>query len=106
MRNEPLRRAFSSHLFGSLAERQRFGLRADVGDQYVVMPAQWIKGLRKSDEVARNEPGSLMNQLVERVLTVCSRLTPVNWAGIVGHLFAVERDVRAIALNRQLLQIG
>ena len=49
---------------------------------------------------------SLMNQLVERVLAVGARLAPVDRAGIVGDFVAIERDVFAVALHRQLLQIG
>ena len=42
MRNQPIGRAFGFHLLGGLAERQRFGLREDVGHQDVVMPADAV----------------------------------------------------------------
>ena len=70
------------------------------------MSAERIERLLKGDEVARDEPGSLVNQLIERVLTVRSRFAPVNGAGLVRHLLSVERDMLAIALHRQLLEIG
>ena len=38
--------------------------------------AQRIQRLTKSNEVARNEFGSLMEQLVERVLTIGAGLSP------------------------------
>ena len=38
--HEPIRRAFGLHLLGRLAERQRLGLREDVRQQHVVVPAQ------------------------------------------------------------------
>ena len=47
------------------------------------MPAKRIERLGEGDEVARDEPGSLMNQLIERVLPVGSRLAPVDRTGVV-----------------------
>ena len=40
MRHQRLRRAFGLDLGGGLAKRQRFGLREDIRQQYIVMPAQ------------------------------------------------------------------
>src|SRR5215469_6394501 len=60
----------------------------------------------KGDEVARDEPGSLVNQLIERVLAVGSGFAPVNRAGLVSHPLAGERNVLAIALHRQLLKVS
>src|SRR3984957_5112529 len=104
--DQPLWRTLGFHLLRSLAKSQRFGLRANIGNQHVVMPAKRIESLRKRDEVRRDEPSSLMNQLVERVLTVGSRFAPINWTGLMPHCFPVERHMLAIALHRQLLQIG
>ncbi len=64
-----------------------------------------MQRLRERDEVARDEFRSLVNQLVERMLAIGSRLAPINCAGLVVHVSAVERDVLAVALHRQLLQI-
>jgi hypothetical protein len=47
-----------------------------------------------------------MNQLIERVLAIGLRLSPVDGAGVGLDLRAIERDVLAVALHRQLLQIG
>ena len=47
-----------------------------------------------------------MDQLIEGVLAVGSRLAPVDGPGLVVDLGPVERDVLAVALHRQLLQIG
>src|SRR2546427_11538543 len=70
-----------------------------------MMPANRIQRLGKCNEVARDEPCPLMDQLVERVLPVCSRFSPVDGAGIVGDYFTVKCDVFSVALHRQLLQI-
>ena len=71
---------------GGLAERQRLGLREDVGQQHVVMPSERIERLVEPDEVARDEPRALMNQLIERMLTVGSRLAPVDRPSLVVRL--------------------
>src|SRR5437879_4117093 len=71
-----------------------------------MVSAKWIERLRKSDEVARDEPGPLMNQLVERVLAVGSRFAPVNWTRVVRYSLPVECHVLAVALHRQLLQVS
>src|SRR5580658_2745248 len=105
MRDEPVRRAFFFHLLGRLAEGESFGLREHICEQHVVVATDWIERLRERDEVARNEFSSLMDQLVERMLAVGSRLAPTNRAGLVVHVSAVERDVLAVALHCQLLQI-
>src|SRR5262245_52549439 len=77
MRYETLLRAFSRHFLGRLPEGQRLGLREHICQEHVVMLAKRVESLAEGDEVARNQPGSLMNQLVERVLPVGPRLAPV-----------------------------
>ena len=84
VRHEPVGRAFGLDLLGRLAERQRFGLREDVRQQHVVMPAERIERLAEGDEVARNEPRALVNQLIERVLAVGARLAPVDRPGVAS----------------------
>src|SRR5262245_48839750 len=106
MRHEPIRCTLSLNLVGSLAKRQRFGLGKDVCDERVVMLPKWVERFVECDEVAWNEPRSLMNQLIERVLAICAWLAPVNRAGIIGNFVSVERDVFAVAFHGQLLQIG
>jgi hypothetical protein len=61
VRNQPVRSALGLDLLGSFAEGQGLGLREDVGDEHVVMAAKWIEGLGKSDEVAGDELGALVN---------------------------------------------
>src|SRR5258705_6719878 len=92
MRHEPVRRALSLHLFGRLTERQRLGLSEDICQEHVVMLAQRIEWFGEGDEIARDEPGTLMNQLVERVLPIRSRLAPVDGTGLLCDFTAVECD--------------
>src|SRR5271155_1270054 len=83
VRDEPIRSAFGLDLLGRLAERQRFGLRENICQKHVVVAANWIERLAECNEVAGDEPGPLMDQLVEGVLAVGSRLAPIDWAGLV-----------------------
>jgi hypothetical protein len=47
-----------------------------------------------------------MDQLVKRMLTIGARLPPVDWPGLEGDLSSIKRDVFAVALHRQLLEVG
>jgi len=76
VRDDRIRRALRLDLFACLAERQRFSLREDIRHQDVVMLTQRIQRMAERDEVARNEPGPLVNKLIERVLAVCARFGP------------------------------
>src|SRR5215475_13545458 len=46
-----------------------------------------------------------MDQLVKRVLSVRSRLTPVDRSGVMGDPFSIERYMFSVAFHRQLLQV-
>src|ERR1700722_15312617 len=70
------------------------------------MFAEWIERLREPDEIAGNEPRALMNQLIEGMLAVGSRLPPVDRARVVRHALSLERDVLAVALHGELLEVG
>src|SRR4029077_395365 len=73
MRDEPIRRAFGFYLLRRFAESERFRLGENVCLQHVMMMAKRIERLREGDKVTRNEPRSLMDQLVERMLAVGAR---------------------------------
>src|SRR5262245_63125854 len=102
---EPIRRALGLHLLKRLTESERLGLSEDIRHENVVMPAERIERFGECDEVARNEPGPLMDQLVERVLPVRSRLSPVDGAGLEVVVGSVGRDMLALALRRLLVQV-
>src|SRR5689334_25292844 len=101
VRHQPILRALGFDLFGRLPESQRFALSEDVRHKDIVVLAERVEGLVERDEVARNESRSLMNQLVERVLSVGTGLAPVDRAGTIGDFTAMNGDVLAIALHRQ-----
>src|SRR5262245_17039064 len=105
MRNESFRSAFRRDLLTRLSEGQRLGLRKHIRQQDVVVATERIEWLRERDEIAGNETGSLMNQLVERMLPVGARLAPVDGTRGVVDVIPFPRDVLPVALHRQLLQV-
>ena len=105
MRDEPVWRALGFDLLRRFAECQRFGLGEDVCQEHVVVAAERIERLHKGDEVTRDEPRSLMDELVEGVLAVGARLAPIDRARGVGDICSIDGDVLSIALHRQLLEV-
>src|SRR5258707_7363967 len=106
MRNQPIRRTLGFHLLRRLSKCQRLSLGKDVGQKHVVVAADWIQRFGKRNKVARNDPGTLMNQLVERMLPIGSWFSPVDRAGWPGHLSAFDGDVLSVAFHGQLLKIS
>src|SRR5881628_3730352 len=94
--DEPRRCALGFDLLGRLPECQRLSLGEDGRQKHVVMTAELVEWLAKRDEVTGDEPGPLVDQLVERMLTVSSWLAPVDGASRVGDLGSIERDVLAV----------
>src|SRR5690242_15406880 len=106
MRRQPIGNTLVLHLLSGLAKRHGLRLREDVCKQHVVMPAKGVEWTAEGDEVARDEPGALMDELIERMLAVSPRLAPVDLARIVFHGRAIERHALAITFHGQLLQVG
>ena len=65
-----------------------------------------LSDLPKPMQVDRDQLGALVDQLVEAVLPVGAGLAPVHRAGVVVDRLPVERDVLAVGLHGQLLQVG
>src|SRR5262249_54478445 len=103
--HKPIRHTLRFRLLGSLPERERFGLGKDIGDKHVMMSAERIGRIREGDKVTRNEPGSLMDQLIEGVLSVGPRFAPVDRPRIEGYFLPIESHMFAVALHGQLLEI-
>src|ERR1700681_4058401 len=70
-----------------------------------MVPSQRIESFGKSDEVTRDQPRSLVNQLVEGMLTICSRLPPIDRSRRIIDSSTLERHVLTVTFHRQLLQI-
>src|SRR5690348_12247264 len=64
-----------------------------------------IERVYEGNEVTGNEPGTLVNELIERVLTVGSRLAPVDGTGRMRDAGSINHDVLPVALHGQLLQV-
>src|SRR3984893_17745723 len=106
VRDKPSGRAFGLDLLGRFSEGERLGLRKYIRQQHIMMPAEWVERLSKSDEVTGDEPGALMDQLIEGVLAIGSRLAPIDRAGVSVHRRSIEPHMFAVALHRQLLEIS
>ena len=59
-----------------------------------------IEGLAEPDQVAWDQVGALVDQLVERVLPVGARLAPIDGSGRKFHRRAVDGHVFAVAFHR------
>src|SRR5690606_9523160 len=94
-----------NHLAG-FTERQRFGLGEEVRQQLRMVVGQWVVRNRRGDEIARYHFGTLVDQLVERVLAVGARLAPDDWASLVIHRVAVTVNVLAVGFHVALLEVG
>src|SRR5262252_10143016 len=105
MRYEPVGHTFGFHLLGRLAEGECLRLREDVRQEYVVVSPEAIQRVDERDEVARDEMCPLMDELIEGVLSIGARLAPVHRSGRRTHWRSVVRDVLAVTLHRQLLQV-
>ena len=64
-----------------LAERERLGLGEEVGHEQVVVVADLGVGTDEADEVARDQPRALVDQLVVGVLPVGAGLAPHDGPG-------------------------
>ena len=98
-------RSLGAHLLLGLAEGERLRLREDVRHEDVVVVADRVQRLPEPDEVDRDELRPLVDELVEAVLAVRPGLAPVDRARLVVDEPPVERDVLAVRLHRQLLEV-
>ena len=78
MWHQPIGRAFRADFRRGFAEGKGFALGEDIGQQLVVLLAQRVERLAERDEVARDQPRSLMDQLIEGMLAVGARFAPVD----------------------------
>mmetsp|Transcript_4222 Transcript_4222/g.8573 ORF Transcript_4222/g.8573 Transcript_4222/m.8573 type:complete len:425 (-) Transcript_4222:52-1326(-) len=77
-----------------------------VIDRTVEVGRDIVLGLARSQEIAWNDFGSLVDQLVKRVLSVGSRFTPNNGTSLVIHLETVLVDIFSVRLHVTLLKVG
>jgi len=103
--HETVRRSFRFNLIRSFSKGERLRLRANVGDEDIMVTAERIKRLDECDEIARDESRALMDQLIEGMLAIGAGFAPINWPRREVHFLSIESHVFAIALHRELLEI-
>ncbi len=103
--HQPIGRPLGPNLLCRLPKGQCLALSKHIGHQDIMMPANRIERVSKGDEVTGNQPRPLMDQLIKGVLAVGSRFTEVHLPRLGLHPRTIERDILAIALHRQLLQV-
>ena len=70
------------------------------------MPADRVQRLTECNEVAGDEPGPLVDQLIKGVLAVSAWLSPIDRPGLIFDSLPIQGYMLTIALHRELLQIG
>src|SRR5579885_1497019 len=71
-----------------------------------MVASQRLESFRETDEIAGNEPCSLMNHLIEGMLAVRARLTPIDRSGLVTDGLAVESHMLSVAFHGELLEVS
>jgi hypothetical protein len=66
------------------------------------MSAERVEGLGKGDEVAGDEAGALVDELVEAVLAVGAGLAPVDRTRFGIHMGAIEFHIRIALISAAL----
>jgi len=99
-------RPFGSNLLGGLSKGQRFGLSEQIRHKQIMLGSQGVQRVAKADEIAGDEARALVQQLVERMLTVGALLAPYDGRGGFCHGQTLESHMLAIAFHGELLQVA
>lgn len=62
--------------------------------------------LSRGYEIGGNKSGPLVDELVERVLSICARFTPNYWASVVIYLFSLENSLVSFFLIILIKQLN
>ena len=71
-----------------------------------MVESHWIECLGRSEEIAGDELGALVDELIEGVLPIGAGFSPDNWAGAPGDRFAITINALAVAFHIPLLKVG
>ena len=88
-----------------LAEHQRLSLCQRVGEQFVVVARQPVRGFFYRDEFNRHHAASLVQHLKISMLAIGSGLAPKHGRGVKRQRLPIGIDALAVALHLQLLQV-
>lgn len=97
---------FIHDLLLRFAQHQGFGLSETIGNQLGVVLTQIFMGVGGEQEVARDNVGALVDQLIKGVLAIGARFAPNDGTGGAGDGFVFLSYGLAITLHVLLLQIG
>jgi len=124
MGHEVVRSTLGLDLVRGLADHQGLSLGEEVGSKHpthvsymirwkirsyillVLVVLNRVMALCSQDEVGRDELGALVEQLVERVLSIGSRLTEQDGTGRVFDVVATAGDCLSVRLHGQLLEVS
>ena len=65
-----------------------------------------IEGLHGGEKIAGDQLCSLMDQLIEGVLTVSARFSPNDWSGAPSDGFTIPIHALAVAFHVALLEVS
>ena len=80
-----------------------FSLSKVVGQQFRMMITHWIVADSRSQEESQGINSALMDQLIERMLTVGTWLTPNDWASLVINSITVTINIFTVRFHVALL---
>src|SRR5690606_9563331 len=92
-------------LFGGFSVHQRLALGEKVGKQFLVVVSGRIVAADRRDKVAGDQPGSLVNELEKRMLTVGAGLSPDYRPGLISHRIPIPSGLFPVAFHIALLKI-
>ena len=64
-----------------------------------------MRRVRKCYKISWDQPGTLMDQLIESMLAIRARFAPENFTGLICDRGAVPADRLTVRLHGQLLQV-
>ena len=97
---------FRSNVSLGPALHEGLGLGEKIGHELGVVVAQRVLRFTEADEVARDEFGSLMDELIEGMLAIGADLTPEHRACMKVDVLAIAIDKLTITFHVSLLQVG
>jgi hypothetical protein len=123
VRDKVVRSTLCADLIRSFADHESLGLSEEIGSQHpttvstflstllinlllVLVVLHRIVALRRQNKIRRDKLGSLMQQLVERMLGISGGLAEENGPSGVLDVFTTSSDGLSVGLHGQLLEIG
>ena len=102
----PLGLDFCARLLGCATPHQRLRLGEEVGQKSLVVISERVVAHRRCQEIAGDPLGPLVDQLIEGVLAVGTRLAPDDRTGRGAHRRAVAGGLLAVRLHIALLEVA